>query len=49
MRTLQELTIYEKRAILRDWIDQMDECGLDDTLIEFCGYEDGEEALNEDE
>lgn len=48
MRRLNDLNKLEKIEILRDWIDSMDEYGLDELLIEYLEYSDDSESFDEE-
>ena len=44
---VNEMTIDEKKEALIDWINKMDEFGLNDLIIEFLDGESGEIDLTE--
>lgn len=44
MEYLDDLTRGQKRDILRDWIDGMDEVGLEELLIEYFDFEYRDES-----
>lgn len=50
MESLENLAIYQKREILNDWINSMDEYGLEELMVEFLEYEYGDdtESLEEE-
>lgn len=48
MENLQNMSKYQKQETLYDWIKQLDNSSLDDILIEYLGYEYGEEENQDD-
>ena len=49
MENLQNMSKYQKQEILYDWIQQLDNSSLDDILIEYLGYEYGDDENNYEE